>query len=690
MGKIFAISLILISFYGFGQPKSNDELAAVYNNHSNHDSLRADAAIEIANRVYFFDLDSAQTLIQNAKKWSLSSNYKYGLARVDGFLGFIHHVKGEYLEAIESYTTSIDYNLKNGFDIERAMDLGNYGGLLVELKDPKALDCYKQSIEIYEKHNATVDLAFLYANVAQFYAVDFENDSSLIYLYKALPLAETDDSKSTVYSGLTRTHLNKKNLDSADYYSKKAFEQALILADSTSIRRYYQVQMEIKYGQNQIDSALYFGKKAQTIKNVTSQIIYGFNETYSAVLHKKGRDKEAFVYLDSAYRYFRDFHSEEMKNAAFRNAVSFEYKEMRLADSLNYLREEELKEAEHQKELAVEAQRRYILYGGMGLLAVVLLMAYRGYRRKKQDNEIISKQKREVEEQKMLVDEKNTEILDSIQYAKRIQTAILPSEKTISELLPNSFILYKPKDIVAGDFYWIEPIPESGGVLIAAADCTGHGVPGAMVSVICNNALNRSVREYKLTDPGKILDQTRELVISEFQKSTDEVKDGMDIALVSLTLNTKNENEDDTNSHSSTHSQTASHSQPHSASHSHSVLKYSGAHNPLWIIKRGSNEIIEVKADKQPIGKFDHAKSFTTHEITVESGDQIYLFSDGFIDQFGGPKGKKFKASNFKELLLSVAKESPQKQKQLIDEAFESWKSSLEQLDDVCVIGVRI
>jgi serine phosphatase RsbU (regulator of sigma subunit) len=291
--------------------------------------------------------------------------------------------------------------------------------------------------------------------------------------------------------------------------------------------------------------------------------------------------------------------------------------------------------------------------------------------------------------------------MDSITYAKRIQSAILPPAKVVKEYLQESFIFYKPKDIVAGDFYWLESIchsepvelstngskessilrqaqdDNSNIVLFAAADCTGHGVPGAMVSVVCNNGLNRSVREYGLTDPGEILNKTREIVVQEFEKSEEEVKDGMDIAICSLEGNT---------------------------------LKYAGAHNPLWIIRprhsgldpeslndkiagqarNDDYDLIETKANKQPIGKFDNPEPYTTHTIELQKGDSLYIFSDGYADQFGGEKGKKLKTANFKKLLLSIQKENMTNQKQLINEAFENWKGNLEQLDDVCVIGVKI
>ena len=250
--------------------------------------------------------------------------------------------------------------------------------------------------------------------------------------------------------------------------------------------------------------------------------------------------------------------------------------------------------------------------------------------------------------------------MDSINYAKRIQSAIMPPINSVKKILPDSFILYKPKDIVAGDFYWMEQTEDS--VLIAAADCTGHGVPGAMVSVVCNNGLNRSVREHRLTKPAKILDKTREIVISEFEKSEEEVKDGMDIALCAL----------------------------HSPSHSQSVLQYAGAHNPLWIIRRGATEVEEIKADKQPIGKFGVEQPFTNHTVELQKGDSIYIFSDGFADQFGGEKGKKFKTKNLKKLFLSMQNESMENQKTQLNDVLENWKGDMEQLDDICVIGVKV
>lgn len=264
-------------------------------------------------------------------------------------------------------------------------------------------------------------------------------------------------------------------------------------------------------------------------------------------------------------------------------------------------------------------------------------------------------QKDEAEKQKELVEKKQKEITDSINYAKRIQEAILPPMRFVKHCFPDSFILYKPKDIVAGDFYWIETSGDE--IIFAAADCTGHGVPGAMVSVICHNALNRTVKEFNITSPSKILDKTRELVIEQFEKSDEEVKDGMDISLCTLNKKTNN-------------------------------LLWAGANNPLWIIR--NNELIEYKPDKQPIGKYAETKSFTNHIIQLQKDDCIYVFTDGYADQFGGEEGKKLKAAKMKALLLSIHLKTMEKQKEDIFNLFEEWRGNIEQVDDVCIIGIKI
>lgn len=265
---------------------------------------------------------------------------------------------------------------------------------------------------------------------------------------------------------------------------------------------------------------------------------------------------------------------------------------------------------------------------------------------------------------KVITDQKDTiknvydEITDSIKYAKKLQEAILPSKNSFKSYFDDSFVYFKPKDIVSGDFYWL--IEKENTIYIAAADCTGHGVPGAMVSFVCANALEKSVKELGCKNPSEILNETRKLVIETFAKAGSEIKDGMDISLTAI---------HDNNSKS---------------------VSWAGANNSLWIIRKGAKEVEEIKADKQPIGNYAHQKPFTAHNVKFNKGDCFYLFTDGFQDQFGGERGKKFKPANFKKLLLSICSEQMDKQLEIIDSAFKNWKGDLEQVDDVCVIGVRL
>jgi serine phosphatase RsbU (regulator of sigma subunit) len=309
------------------------------------------------------------------------------------------------------------------------------------------------------------------------------------------------------------------------------------------------------------------------------------------------------------------------------------------------------------KDAEISNREKTITYFVIALIAFAVLTVFiiRSNLLRKQANIALAQQKKEVEQQKHLVDEKQKEITDSINYAKRLQQAILPPLTFISEHCPDSFVMYKPKDIVAGDFYWAEQVGDL--FFIAAADCTGHGVPGAMVSVVCRNALNQTVKELAITGTGKILDKTRELVVATFEKSHAEIKDGMDISLLCI----------DQRQHK---------------------VRWSGANNPLWYV--ADNSLIEIKADKQPVGKSYDAAPFTTIELSYQPGTIFYLFTDGFADQFGGPKGKKFKYKQFEETLLSLSLLPMHEQLAQMESRFEEWKGSLEQVDDVCVIGIRL
>lgn len=268
----------------------------------------------------------------------------------------------------------------------------------------------------------------------------------------------------------------------------------------------------------------------------------------------------------------------------------------------------------------------------------------------------VVQQKEEIEIQNMKINELYTQVTDSIKYAKRIQEAILPPDEQVSKLLPESFILYKPKDIVSGDFYWVGE--KNNKIYVAAVDCTGHGVPGALMSIVGVNGLNYA---FSVADkPSSILDELNKSV-SHTLHQIDETstKDGMDMSLASIDFNTN-------------------------------TIEFSGAYNPLFLVR--NNEVIEIKGDRFPIGSVmgNEVKKFTNHELKLQSGDYIYLFSDGYADQFGGQKGKKFMYKQFRSLLIQSASLKPDAQRKLLDETLSGWQGNHEQVDDILVIGVKI
>lgn len=260
------------------------------------------------------------------------------------------------------------------------------------------------------------------------------------------------------------------------------------------------------------------------------------------------------------------------------------------------------------------------------------------------------------------ISKKNKDITASIQYAKKIQTAMFPDDLQISKILPEHFILFKPRDIVSGDFYWIKEIDNN--LIIAAADCTGHGVPGAFVSMLGISYLNEIVQRKEITQANQILNELRSQIKYSLKQhgQKDQSKDGMDLAICII----------DTKSN---------------------LMQYAGAYNPLYLIRKvnGEAELKVIKADRMPVGFFHGKdKSFTNHEIQLEKGDTIYLFSDGFIDQFGGKNNSKFMSKNFRKLLLEIHEEPMYEQKEILNKTFKDWMKENTQIDDVLVVGVRV
>lgn len=263
---------------------------------------------------------------------------------------------------------------------------------------------------------------------------------------------------------------------------------------------------------------------------------------------------------------------------------------------------------------------------------------------------------RKVSEQQALVGRQNRDLLSSIRYAQRIQKAVLPDAELLQELFPDSFILFRPRDIVSGDLYWFAEV--DGQVVIAAADCTGHGVPGALLSLIAASLFQETVVERRILEPGAMLNALRDGFVSALNKNDGaDHRDGMNVSVVCYDRATRN-------------------------------LRYAGAYAPMYIL-RGA-EVLEYKGDRMPIGQFDgEQRSFGQESVRLEAGDRFYLFSDGLCDQFGGPSGKKLRSAGLKQWLQDTAELPMEEQHQAISDRFRLWKGKEEQVDDVLLIGVQ-
>jgi serine phosphatase RsbU (regulator of sigma subunit) len=406
---------------------------------------------------------------------------------------------------------------------------------------------------------------------------------------------------------------------------------------------------------NHVDGMKYFENTLRVAdelgdKEIALEALEGLANTYADI----GDYRRAFTYSARLIDLKDTVYSQEGAARLAEMEVKFdterEEKEIKLLT-----KEKKIQDLELLKQNQDINRQRLIIYSSIGsavLLSLLVFFIFRGYREKQKAN-------LELRLAYQVIEEKNKDITDSISYASRIQAAILPDTDIVKQILPGSFVLYMPKDIVSGDFYWIAQ--KHGKVLIAAADCTGHGVPGAFMSMVGNTLLNEIVNEKGITSPEQVLDHLRAGIIKSLKQrgSEGENKDGMDIAMCIL-------DKDNT-------------------------LEYAGAHNPPWIVRKDASEVELVKADKQPIGIYKGTPApFTKHVVKLHPGDAFYIFSDGYVDQFGGNDGKKFMTKRFKDLLISIRHEPIADQGRLLGEAIESWKGSREQVDDILVIGVKV
>ena len=605
--------------------------------------------------------------------------FKNNLAVTFNNTGFIYNNQGDVPQALKYFHRSLKLyeELQNEKGIASACN--NIGLIYHEQGNiPMALKYYHKALKIREHIGNKKGIANSLNNIGFTYESQKNIPMALMYFNKSLDIyKELGDKKGIASSSnsIGFIYQNKGDIQKAREYHEQALEIQEEIGDKDGITYSMNKIGEIALLQGDVKLAKEYAEKSLEMSKELGfpSPISESSKILSDVAKKQHNYKEGWQHYETYIKMRDSVRNEETEKSVIEQEMKYEYEKMALKDSLKNAQLQEVKDLKIKEQNATikeEQTKKYALVGGLILMLILVVLSIKGYQQKKKDNLLINQQKKQVEE-------KNKEITDSINYAKRIQEAILPPATELNKHLKNGFVLYKPKDIVAGDFYWMETISSLEGglkvgdhppsnsaqgeniVLFAAADCTGHGVPGAMVSVVCNGALNRSVREFKLTSPSEILNKVRELVIETFAKSKDDVKDGMDIALCSL------QKEKDA-----------------------WVIYYAGANNPLWIIRNG--QLMETKPDKQPIGKYTGGKPFTEHRIEIQNEDTIYIFTDGFADQFGGPKGKKYKYESFRKFLLSIQSYDLDTQKTMLEKEFEEWKGDLEQVDDVCIIGVRI
>jgi tetratricopeptide (TPR) repeat protein len=629
--------------------------------HSKTDSVSVYLMLEIV--YYSPDTTEKFSYCRKARALATKAGYKKGIGDALATEAYERVVLSDFSAATYLYTEALKVRTEIQDTRGLAQCYHELGLLDLQFKNYRhAYSNFMKAVPLNIKTNNSSWLSSNYETIASVYSETRQYDSAMFFLRKAEAIAlENDLDASLLYHNMANLFLKMNQPDSCRRYIQKSDAEFELAGDT-----YGRLWNKMLTG----DLFLIMGKPAEAIPLLEEVYARANQESDGELLlavipelleayHLTGNYQKGFP-LQYEWNLLKDsLISLDKANLVTGLQVQYETEEK---EKIDQLLADKVK-AEHEAE---SGRMKLIIYSVSAILLLVTIMLFfifRNYREKKKANEIISRQKE-------MVEEKQREIVDSITYAKRLQEAILPPEKLVKQHFPESFILYLPKAIVAGDFYWMEAVGKK--VFIAAADCTGHGVPGAMVSVVCCNALNRAVKEFGLTDPGRILDKVRELVLETFEKSGEEVKDGMDISLLSSEFGVVS-SETGTSPNSTLRTPNFS---------------WAGANNPLWYVS--GNEIMQIKADKQPVGKQENAKDFTTHRLQVPAGGMVYLFTDGFADQFGGPKGKKFRYKQLEEVLLSIVALPANDQKQKLETAFADWKGDLEQIDDVCIIGIRV
>jgi serine phosphatase RsbU (regulator of sigma subunit)/TPR repeat protein len=538
----------------------------------------------------------------------------FGEAAVLLNIGYIYLNQEQYDLAIKYSVLGVEKHRKVNNIIGEGIGLNNIGFIYKKMKEyDKANDYFLQSIKLKMATNEQSSVANTYINIGSVFLEKEVPDSAIVYYNKSLAIFEELKNKkgiSNVCSSLANLYFNIGQIEIANRYGERSLKLAEELGIPLRIKGASEIMYKVYKHKNRNDLALKMYETFITMKDSIS------NEESRASLNKEH--------------------------------VKYEYS----IKEANLKSEQEKKDLINRAEINHQKNIRNSFLGGIILLGLLIVFVIRSYLLKKKSNVELANKNEEISHKNHLIEEKQKEIIDSINYAYRIQKAMLTSDEYIQSYLgDNYFIFFQPKDIVSGDFYWA--VNHGGYFFIATSDCTGHGVPGAFMSLLNISFLNEIVIERNVLATNEVFFEQRQQIVKALNSN-----DGMDSVLTRYDF-------------------------------ANYKLSFTAANNPLWLIR--NDEVISYKPDKMPVGNYiDNEKAFSVTEVDLEKGDVIYTFSDGYADQFGGPNGKKFKYKQFQELLLEIHQKPMMEQKDILSRTMKDWIGEEEQIDDILVIGIRI
>jgi serine phosphatase RsbU (regulator of sigma subunit)/Flp pilus assembly protein TadD len=586
------------------------------------------------------------------------NNDKPAMAAAYNNIAGAYQSSGNIPSALENYFQALAIREALGTKSELPSTLVGIG-VLYETQEnfDKAMEYYKKSLKIGEESAGQIDMTVTYNNIAGIYNKKKEFEKAIEYYKKSKASAEGRNDKSNIAHALSnlgivclQSDFNealKYSLESLNI-SKEINEKFGIARSLISVGSVYRKLKEYKKSEDFLLEAVTIAKEINQkvfIKNSYEQLKMLYNE--------KGDYKNGIKYLELFMQAKDSLNNDANHKKILGSQFKYEYEKKALADSLKIAEDKKLTSMQ----LKQEKTQRFALYGGLFLVVLFAGFMFNRFRVTQKQKNIIELKEKETQIQKHIIEEKHKEITDSINYAERIQKSFIATKEILDENLNDYFVLFKPKDVVSGDFYWASKL-NNGNFALATADSTGHGVPGAIMSLLNITSLEKAIETE--IEPSQILNITRKIIVDRLKKdgSPEGGKDGMDC---SITVYDFKKNK----------------------------LIIAAANNPVWIVR--GQDTIDIKPDKMPVGKHDRdSVTFTQQEIELQKGDLVYTLTDGFPDQFGGEKGKKFMSKNLRELLSANAHLPMKEQKELLELTFKKWVGNLEQVDDVCLIGVRV